>query len=172
MSGGKWQNELVSLRDDQSNIAKRIKLLEEVIALEHEYAGGVPVSTVASVSTATVTVESRATPSGEVVSASLPKPQRPSRTFLLRPGARRRSKGSKSKWPNLPVVLEAIGAQHASRSFYYKDLALIVHESGNYKSESEDFSNMVYQCLTKLVKRGIYERNPETGLFRYVGGRS
>lgn len=172
MSGGKWQNELVSLRDDQSNIAKRIKLLEEVIALEQEYAGGVPVSTVASVSTATVTVESRATPSGEVVSASLPKPQRPSRTFLLRPGARRRSKGSKSKWPNLPVVLEAIGAQHASRSFYYKDLALIVHESGNYKSESEDFSNMVYQCLTKLVKRGIYERNPETGLFRYVGGRS
>ena len=166
MSGGKWQNELVSLRDDQSNIAKRIKLLEEVIALEHEYAGGVPVSTVASVSTATVTVESRATPSGEVVSASLPKPQRPSRT------ARRRSKGSKSKWPNLPAVLEAIGAQHASRSFYYKDLALIVHESGNYKSESEDFSNMVYQCLTKLVKRGIYERNPETGLFRYVGGRS
>lgn len=166
MSGGKWHNELASLRDDQSNIAKRIKLLEEVIALEQEYAGGVPVST------ATITVESRATPSGEVVSASLSKPQtqpqphRPSRT------ARRRSKPSKSKQPNLPAVLEAIGAQHASRSFDYRDLALIVQKSGKYKSESEDFSNMVYQSLTKLVKRGVYERNPETRQFRYVGGRS
>lgn len=166
MSGGKWQNELASLRDDQSNIAKRIKLLEEVIALEQEYAGGVPVSTVAPVSTATVTVESRATPSGEVVSASLSRPKLPSRT------ARRKSKGSKSKQPNLPAVLEAIGAQHASRSFDYRDLALIVQKSGKYKSESEDFSNMVYQSLTKLVKRGIYERNPETRQFRYVGGRS
>ena len=68
----------------------------------------------------------------------------------------------------LPALLTVLGQQNAGRALTYKELAQLVQDSG-YASESKNFSNMVYQSLQKLVKRGLYTKNDETREYHFVG---
>lgn len=68
----------------------------------------------------------------------------------------------------LPDILESIGAQH-NKAFKHEELAALVKATG-YTSTSKNFSNMIYQCLQKLCKRNTFVKDPETRLYRYIGG--
>ncbi len=61
----------------------------------------------------------------------------------------------------LPDLLTAI-AQEVGKPMRLPDYLAVVLASG-YQSEAKDKSNMVYQALNKLVKRGTLVKNPDNG---------
>jgi hypothetical protein len=86
------------------------------------------------------------------------------------PGRRRRSVGvatETGKSMKLPALLENIGSQQ-NRSMKHDEITALVDAAG-YKSNSSDLSNMVYQALQKLVKKGSFVKNTETREYQFVG---
>ena len=71
------------------------------------------------------------------------------------------------KMIDLPTLLETIG-QNLNKPLALPDFVTLVRESG-YTTKAKDFSNMVYQALLKLVKRGKFKKNDETRCYEYVG---
>lgn len=71
---------------------------------------------------------------------------------------------------DLPTLLETIG-QQVNKPLQLADFVTLVREAG-YTTKAKDFTNMVYQALLKLVKRGKFERNPETRAYQYVGQKA
>jgi|694.fasta_scaffold00185_49 hypothetical protein len=151
-----WSVELNNLRAEHSKISKKISLLEDLIELENEHAFDAPTS-------------------NENQSTSHRHENNP-RIVANNDGSEPRRRGRPRKNPSdevavkslkLPNLLETIGQQHG-KSMRYDDLAILVKSSG-YKTNSKDFNNMVYQCLQKLCKKGVFVRNPETQEYHYAG---
>lgn len=67
---------------------------------------------------------------------------------------------------DLPGLIETIG-QQVHKPLTVADFVTLVLESG-YTTKAKDFSNIVYQSLHKLVKRGMFVRNGETRAYEYV----
>jgi len=94
------------------------------------------------------------------------------------PRKRGRPKGSKNKKTaegtagrdgksiDLPSILETIG-QQVQKPLVLADFVTLAREAG-YATKSKDFSNMVYQALLKLVKRGSFKKNEETRAYEFV----
>lgn len=95
---------------------------------------------------------------------------------LTAPRRRGRPKGAKNKPKevvegddksiDLPTLLETI-SQQVSRPLTCADFVTLVRESG-YKTKAKDFSNMIYQALLKLIKRGKFKKNEETRAYEFV----
>ena len=81
--------------------------------------------------------------------------------------ARTRSNDGGGKQMKLPDLLEQIGQQH-SHPMKYDVFAQFVQESG-YKTNAANLNNMVYQCLQKLVKKKVFQKNNETREYQYIG---
>jgi hypothetical protein len=124
-------NELNNLKDQQSKIAKKIGLLEELLALEGHAQKAKPTKT-----TKRVAVSTRKDNQGE-------------------------------KQLKLPELLEQIGQEH-THPMKYEMFAKFVQESG-YQTSASNLNNMVYQCLRKLVKKNIFQKNADTREYQYVG---
>lgn len=60
----------------------------------------------------------------------------------------------KEKRVELPSLLESIVQTH-DKPMKHEELVVAARAAG-YKSDAADFSNMVYQCLVKLVKKGTF----------------
>jgi hypothetical protein len=134
------------------------------------------------VSTAVVTkpVVKKVTPKATKTETA---PQQPTAPADGQPRKRGRPPGSKNKpkeatqggegeaaqdgkTPDLPTLLVTFG-QQINKPMSNADYVKLVLEAG-YKSEAKDFSNMVYQALQKLVKRGTFKKNEETRQFEFV----
>lgn len=125
----------------------------------------VPVLGVAAVAAKPVAAEKPAAPKATPATTDAPK-------------KRGRPKGSKNKpketmttdddgkSADLPTLLETIG-QEVNKPLTCADFVTLVREAG-YKTKAKDFSNMVYQALLKLVKRGTFKKNEETRAYEYV----
>ena len=74
--------------------------------------------------------------------------------------------GDDGKAIDLPGLIETIG-QQVHKPLTVADFVTLVLESG-YTTKAKDFSNIVYQSLHKLVKRGMFVRNGETRAYEYV----
>jgi len=66
---------------------------------------------------------------------------------------------NKEKRIELPNLLETIIQTHG-KPMKHEELVVAARNAG-YKSEAKDFSNMVYQCLVKLVKKGTLGKDNE-----------
>jgi len=142
-----WTVELVSLRSQQEKISKQISLLEELIGLETQHAGQDAPSPVSSSrknkpKTKTVRAKRRTAQAGAVVT-------------------------SEGKHVRLPQLLINIGQQLDGPAKLEQICALV--KSAGYESNASDFSNMVYQALQKLIKKGDFARNSETREYAFTG---
>jgi len=140
------ERELAALRAEQVNIGKKINLLEQLMRLEQDYCQE-------NTAAKPVALAKRKAPANKDRSQTIGQPQ-PSRL----------------KDMQLPEILEAIGAQH-NKAFKHEELTALVKATG-YTSSSKNFSNMIYQCLQKLCKRGTFVKDAETRLYRYIGSEA
>jgi hypothetical protein len=139
-----WANELVLLKAQHDKIGKKINCLEELVRLEEEH-----------------TIDTDVPTSYEdpvIFRGDNHVKVRRSRIVSPVPS------GKSMKLPNL---LETIGQQHP-HSMKYEKLAELVLETG-YKTNSGNLSNMVYQCLQKLCKRGVFTKNDSTREYQFSG---
>lgn len=74
--------------------------------------------------------------------------------------------GRNDKQPDLPTLLTQIAA-NSPKPLKIADFVSAVRATG-YQSEAEDFPNMVYQALLKLVKRGVLEKDKDSRDYHYV----
>lgn len=65
----------------------------------------------------------------------------------------------KEKRLELPSLLQTIVQTHG-KPMKHEELVVAARTAG-YKSDASDFSNMVYQCLVKLVKKGTFAKANE-----------
>jgi hypothetical protein len=65
----------------------------------------------------------------------------------------------KEKRIELPALLETIIQSHG-KPMKHEELVVAARNAG-YKTAAKDFSNMVYQCLVKLVKKGTLNKANE-----------
>lgn len=70
---------------------------------------------------------------------------------------------------DLPTLLETI-SQQVGKPLKMADFVTLARQAG-YKTDAKDFNNMVYQCLTKLVKRGRFRKDTsDEGIaYQFVG---
>lgn len=74
---------------------------------------------------------------------------------------------SEGKSADLPTLLEVI-SQTVAKPMKQDEFVRKVRDAG-YQTNSKDISNMVYQALLKLVKRGTMKKNAETREYSYAG---
>jgi hypothetical protein len=74
------------------------------------------------------------------------------------------------KTADLPTLLETI-SQQVNKPLKHMDFVTLVREAG-YTTKAKDFSNMVYQALLKLVKRGTLKKNAETREYACAGEKA
>lgn len=67
---------------------------------------------------------------------------------------------------DLQSLLSTI-AQQTGKPLLIKDFVALALESG-YTTKAKDFSNIVYQSVLKLVKKGVFQKNTETRAYEFV----
>ena len=139
-----WANELVALKAQQDKIAKKINCIEELVRLEEEHTIDTDIPT----------------------SHEDPVIFRGDNSVKAR-RSRIASPVSSGKSMKLPNLLETIGQQHP-HFMRYEKIAELVLETG-YKTNSGNLSNMVYQCLQKLCKKGVFTKNDMTREYQFSG---
>lgn len=75
-------------------------------------------------------------------------------------------KKSASTDGDLPTLLTQIAAD-ARKPLKIADFVELARKSG-YQSDANDFPNMVYQSLRKLVKRGVLEKDQDSRNYHFV----
>jgi hypothetical protein len=158
----KYDDQLESKLKEAELLQEQIGLLQRVREIELEITGGVVAATVATVPTvkATAPVQAQAAPTGEVKRRGRPK----GTTNAVKAAGVATDDG---KSVDLPTLLETI-AQQVNRPLLLADFVTLAREAG-YTTKAKDFSNMVYQSVLKLVKKGLFKKNEETRAYEYVG---
>ena len=67
---------------------------------------------------------------------------------------------------DLPTLLVTL-AQDVNKPLLLPDFVTLAREAG-YTTKAKDFSNMVYQAVLKLVKKGVFKKNDETRAYEFV----
>jgi len=142
--------ELASSRSEVAKLEKRIRLLEELVALENEH-GETDHHIVA---TAT-----------EIADAPKRRGRPPRQTQNQTHSNAHAAAAAKSM--TLPSLLISIGSQ-SSGPLTIAEISQLVDQAG-YKSKSEDPGYMIYQSLYKLCKKGVFERDRQEGSYRFIG---
>jgi hypothetical protein len=145
----KYDGELESLNRRAVLLQERLGLLQRLREIELEEAGVVPTAVTAPVTATEVTAPK--------------KKGRPKATATVKAGV----PAGDGKTIDLPTLLETIG-QNLNKPLALADFVTLVRETG-YTTKAKDFSNMVYQALLKLVKRGKFKKNDETRCYEYIG---
>lgn len=153
----KYDGELEALAQKAQNLELRIGLLQKLRELELEEAG--------VVTTAPATATATAVPAQAPVKRGRPKAAAKPKT-----GQKAGVPAGDGKTIDLPTLLETIG-QNLNKPLALADFVTLVRESG-YTTKAKDFSNMVYQALLKLVKRGKFKKNDETRCYEYVPAKA
>lgn len=78
--------------------------------------------------------------------------------------------GEDGKTVDLPTLLATI-SQQVNKPLKQADFVTLVREAG-YTTKAKDFSNMVYQALLKLVRRGTLTKNTEKREYVYAGEKA
>lgn len=157
----KYDDQLESKLKEAELLQEQIGLLQRVREIELEITGGAVVPTVTATVKAPVQAAVQATPAtGEVKRRGRPK------------GSTNAAKAAgvatdDGKSVDLPTLLETI-AQQVNRPLLLADFVTLAREAG-YTTKAKDFSNMVYQSVLKLVKKGLFKKNDETRAYEYVG---
>lgn len=146
-----WYVELTTLRSQREKLDKQIALLEELVDLEVQH-GGHQARPVAARKLAARTA-----------ATDNPKIRRAKKTSR-QIGAVVSSDGKNIR---LPQLLVSIGQQQSS-PVKLEELCKLVKEAG-YESNASNLSNMVYQSLQKLIKKGFFARNDETRDYAFTG---
>lgn len=151
------------LYQEQTGLLQRLREIELEIELDMESRGGTTTRTVKPVKVAAQVAQAPGveTPTvvGEVRRRGRPK------------GSTNKNKVAKpdddGKSIDLPSLLETI-AQQVNKPLLLADFVTLAREAG-YTTKAKDFSNMVYQSVLKLVKKGLFRKNEETRAYEYVG---
>ena len=157
----KYDGELEVLAKKAQNLELRMGLLRELQKLELEEAGVVQTPTVREVPGNEGTA-----PQGDATV----KRGRPKAAAKPKTGQKAGVPAGDGKTIDLPTLLETIG-QNLNKPLALADFVTLVRESG-YTTKAKDFSNMVYQALLKLVKRGKFKKNDETRCYEYVAAKA
>lgn len=134
-----WSSELEILVQERHRIDKKIDLLNELISLED----GVPV---------------KASASSRKADKKRGRPRREDDTEATT---------DTSKTMKLPALLTSIG-QQCEGPIKIADLTKRVIAAG-YETNSDKPENMVYQCLQKLIKKGVFTKDQETREYTFNG---
>lgn len=67
---------------------------------------------------------------------------------------------------DLQSLLQTI-AQETAKPLMIKDFVALSLQSG-YTTKAKDFSNIVYQSVLKLVKKGVFRKDSETRAYEFV----
>jgi len=162
----KYDDQLESKLKEAELLQEQIGLLQRVREIELEITGSItaPVAVVAVKATVKVAqaVAQTAPVNGEVKRRGRPKgstnaPKVAATGVVTDDG----------KSVDLPSLLETI-AQQVNRPLLLTDFVTLAREAG-YTTKAKDFSNMVYQSVLKLVKKGKFKKNEETRAYEYVG---
>lgn len=153
-----WGNELALLEDEAQKIQKRIVLVKQLAALEG-----------ADTKAAPKTPKAAPKPKAPAVPGAEPKKR--GRPRKVQPEGQVASDEGDGKAIKLPALLKTIG-QSLTKPVTMVEIVNMVREAG-YKSEAKDYSNMVYQGLTKLVDKGLFTKtvkvdDPTTRIYEYV----
>jgi hypothetical protein len=81
-------------------------------------------------------------------------------------GDQPKRRGRPPKRMELPALLQAI-AQHSNKPLVLAEFVTKCHEAG-YSSKANDYANMVYQNILKLVRRGKLRKDNETRAYEYI----
>lgn len=138
--------ELTSARNEVAKLEKRIRLLEELVALEDEHG-----ETHHHVATSTTEASEAPKRRG--------RPPRQNGATTVNTSA--------GKSMTLPSLLISIGSQNPN-PLSIAEISHLVDQAG-YKSKSEDPGYMIYQSLYKLCKKGVFERDRQEGSYRFLG---
>lgn len=136
--------ELVSARNEVVKLEKRIRLLEELVALENEHGET----------------------NHHIVATATETPEAPKRRGRP-PRQNNSSIASAAKSMTLPSLLISIGSQNPG-PLSIAEISQLVDQAG-YRSKSEDPGYMIYQSLYKLCKKGVFERDRQEGSYRFLG---
>jgi hypothetical protein len=145
-------------------LQEQVGLLQRLREIELEMNGVVATQTVKAAAPAKAVVN--AAPTGEVVR----RRGRPPGTGKAAAAAATKAAGvatDDGKSVDLPTLLETI-AQQVNRPLLLADFVTLARQAG-YTTKAKDFSNMVYQSVLKLVKKGLFRKNDETRAYEYVG---
>jgi hypothetical protein len=147
-----YDADLEVLTRQAERLQERIGLLQRLRDLELEDAGVVP-------------AKQTATPGhpGTAPVTAAPAKKRAGRPKATKAGVPTED----GKMIDLPTLLETIG-QNLNKPITLPDFVTLVRQYG-YTTKAKDFSNMVYQSLLKLVKRGKFKKNDETRCYEYIG---
>jgi len=157
----KYDDQLESKLKEAELLQEQIGLLQRVREIELEITGGVvAVAAVPTVRTTAPVQAAVAAPTGEVKRRGRPK----GTTNAAKAAGVATDDG---KSVDLPTLLETI-AQQVNRPLLLADFVTLAREAG-YTTKAKDFSNMVYQSVLKLVKKGLFKKNEETRAYEYVG---
>lgn len=139
-----WKQQIASLEANKYKIEKQINLLRNLVSLEDEHSEN--------------DFSDEPTPNYHIVAnATNEAPKR----------QRKNEKVESVKSMKLPAVLVQIGQQHPQAMTYQRFVELV--KDTGYKSNSNNFSNMIYQCLNKLVSKGQFYKNGETKEYQFTG---
>lgn len=148
----------------QAQIAKLNEQLSALVRYEELSGGEVKTTTkktkVATANTSTPKTTPKSTPSTDA-------PKKRGRPKGSKNKPKEATAGGEGKSLDLPTLLETIG-QSVDKPLVLSDFVTLVREAG-YTTKAKDFSNMVYQALLKLVKRGSFKKNEETRAYEFVG---
>lgn len=142
-------------------LQEQVGLLQRLREIELEINGGVATQTVKAAAPVKAVVT--AAPTGEVRRRGRPPGTGKAATAAKAAGVAT----DDGKSVDLPTLLETI-AQQVNRPLLLADFVTLARQAG-YTTKAKDFSNMVYQSVLKLVKKGLFRKNDETRAYEYVG---
>lgn len=151
-----WDKELETLHRDSELLQEKIGLLQRLREIDLQRNGGAAAAVTAQAPTvAQVPTQAQA-----------PAPKKKGRPKQVKAGV----PAGDGKTVDLPTLLETIG-QQVNKPLTLADFVTMVRQAG-YETKAKDFSNMVYQALLKLCKRGKFKKNDETRSYEYIGNKA
>jgi hypothetical protein len=156
----KYDDQLESKLKEAELLQEQIGLLQRVREIELEITGSV----VVAVPTVNAAVQPAVQAAVQAAPTEVKRRGRPKGTTNA---AKAGVAADDGKSVDLPTLLETI-AQQVNRPLLLSDFVTLAREAG-YTTKAKDFSNMVYQSVLKLVKKGLFKKNEETRAYEYVG---
>lgn len=154
----KYDDQLEAKLKEAELLQEQIGLLQRVREIEQEISGTV-VQTPGVKTTAPVV--------GNEVKKRRGRPKGSTNVTKVATEGAEANEDNDGKSVDLQTLLETI-AQQVNRPLLLADFVTLARQAG-YTTKAKDFSNMVYQSVLKLVKKGLFKKNEETRAYEYIG---
>jgi hypothetical protein len=150
MTQTRYDGDLERLNRQAELLQEEIGLLQRLREIDLERQGGSGPATVKTTTTTAAAV------------AQTDAPKRRGRPAKVKAGI----STDDGKSIDLPTLLVSL-AQNVNKPLLLADFVTLAREAG-YTTKAKDFSNMVYQAVLKLVKKGLFKKNDETRAYEFV----